>query len=173
MPEPLPLAETFTLWRAYVPRWSYLPLSGDGAARFGGRWNPAGAPTVYAALELSTAWAEYNQGFVQHPALIARLELSGASLADLTRDEVLVELAINPEIHTCEWRDYLDRGETPPTYQVREALLAAGYDGVIYPSFMSPGGKCIALWRWNEQLGPKLRVVDPEDRLPKNPASWL
>jgi hypothetical protein len=63
--------QRLTLWRAFVPRWAHLPLSGEGAALFGGRWNPAGQPAIYAARELSTAWAEYNQGFVQHPALIA------------------------------------------------------------------------------------------------------
>jgi hypothetical protein len=46
-------------------------LLSSAAACFGGRWNSVGAPTIYAARELSTAWAEYNQGFVQHPALIA------------------------------------------------------------------------------------------------------
>ena len=65
--------DSVVLWRAFVPRWAHLPLTGEGAARLGGRWNPVGAPTIYAARELFTAWAEYNQGFVQHPALIARL----------------------------------------------------------------------------------------------------
>jgi RES domain-containing protein len=86
--------ETLTLWRAFVPQWAFAPLSGDGAARFGGRWNPVGAATIYAARELSTAWAEYNQGFVQHPALIAQLELKDAALADLTDPTVLSGLAV-------------------------------------------------------------------------------
>ncbi|CDX46032.1 conserved hypothetical protein [Mesorhizobium plurifarium] len=162
-----------TLWRAFVPRWAYLPLSGEGAARFGGRWNPLGAPTIYAAQELSTAWAEYNQGFVQHPALIAQLELSGARLADLTDAATLAGLGVTTDIHRCEWRDLLDRGLGPETHQLRDRLLADGLHGVIYPSFMSPGGTCVALWRWNGNGAPHLDVVDPEHRLPETPASWL
>ncbi|QDC02907.1 RES domain-containing protein [Mesorhizobium sp. 8] len=164
---------TLTLWRAFVPRWAHLPLSGEGAARFGGRWNPVGAPAIYAARELSTAWAEYNQGFVQHPALIARLELAGANLADLTDLTVLADLKIRPDIHLCEWRDLMDRGKVPETHRLRRRLLAQGHDGVIYPSHMSPGGSCVALWRWNDKDAPRLDVIDPDHRLPKTAASWL
>ncbi|AZN98630.1 hypothetical protein EJ066_16460 [Mesorhizobium sp. M9A.F.Ca.ET.002.03.1.2] len=164
---------SLTLWRAFVPRWAYLPLSGEGAARFGGRWNPLGAPTIYAARELSTAWAEYNQGFVQHPALIAQLELSGARLADLTDTDTLTRLDVTADIHRCEWRDMLDRGLVPETHRLRDRLLAEGLHGVIYPSFMSPGGTCAALWRWNEDDAPGLEIIDPDHRLPKTPASWL
>lgn len=164
---------SLTLWRAFVPRWAHLPLSGEGAARFGGRWNPVGAKTIYAARELSTAWAEYNQGFVQHPALIAQLELSGARLADLTDAATVADLGMAQDIHQCEWRDLLDQGLVPDTYSLRERLLAEGLHGVIYPSFMSPGGTCVALWRWNEDDAPWLDVVDPDHRLPKTPASWL
>jgi len=161
------------LWRAYVPRWAYLPLSGEGAARFGGRWNAVGKPAIYAARELSTAWAEYNQGFVQHPALIARLKLSDARLADLTDDEGLARLGLDASVHRCEWRAELDAGRVPETHRIAARLREGGFDGVIFPSFMSPGGSCVALWRWNGEGGPVLEVVDPEHRLPKTPASWL
>lgn len=162
-----------TLWRAFVPRWAHLPLSGDGAARFGGRWNPAGAPAIYAAFELSTAWAEYNQSFVQHPALIAQLQLDDARLADLTDDTMLARLGVAADIHQCEWRDIVDRGLVPETYLLRERLLADGWHGVVYPSYMSPGGTCAALWLWNAPDAPRLSAVDPDHRLPKTPASWI
>lgn len=165
--------QSLELWRAFVPRWAHLPLSGEGAARFGGRWNPPGMPAIYAARELSTAWAEYNQGFVQHPALIARLELSGARLADLTDEAVLAELSVKPAIHRCEWRDAMDNGRVPQTHALARRLLRRGWHGVVYPSFMSPGGRCVALWRWNKKGAPRLDVIDPEHRLPKSPASWL
>jgi RES domain-containing protein len=164
--------QTLTLWRAFVPQWAFAPLSGEGAARFGGRWNPVGAATIYAARELSTAWAEYNQGFVQHPALIAQLDLKDALLVDLT-DPVLSGLAVPDDIHLCEWRMLLDEGKVPQTHLLRQRLIAEGFDGVVYPSFMSPGGTCVALWRWNAKGAPRLDVVDPDGRLPKTPASWV
>lgn len=163
---------TLELWRAFVPRWSWLPLSGDGAAHFGGRWKPIGTPAIYAARELSTAWAEYNQGFVQHPALIARLELTGADLVDLTDAATLESLGIDDTIHQCEWWEILGAGGTPPTHQLQRRLARQNKHGLIYPSFMSPGGTCVALWKWNAKGAPKLEIVDPEGRLPRSPASW-
>jgi RES domain-containing protein len=55
----------------------------------------------------------------------------------------------------------------------RQRLVGEGIDGVIYPSFMSSGGSCVALWRWNEKDGARLEVIDPDHRMPKASASWL
>ncbi len=92
---------------------------------------------------------------------------------DLTDETVLAELAVKPAIHRCEWRDAMDRGRVPETHALARRLLRKGWHGVVYPSFMSPGGSCVALWRWNDKEAPHLDVIDPEHRLPRSPASWL
>lgn len=173
MPDPEHSGAKVTLWRAFVPRWAFAPLSGEGAARFAGRWNPVGEPTLYAARELSTAWAEYNQGFVQHPALIVEMVLTGARLADVTTDRLLAEYGLDDAIHRCEWRSDLDDCIEPATHKLRKRLLKDGFHGIVYPSFMSRGGTCVALWHWNRSGAPTLEVTDPEGRLPKTAASWL
>ena len=48
-------------FRVHDPKWSLAPVSGAGAARFGGRANRPGINALYLSLELETALAEYRQ----------------------------------------------------------------------------------------------------------------
>ena len=52
-------------YRAHNPRWSFTPLSGEGAAVHGGRFNPRGTPALYLALDPMTAIKEAAQGFAR------------------------------------------------------------------------------------------------------------
>jgi RES domain-containing protein len=127
-------ARPLTLWRAYVPRWAHAPLSGEGAATFGGRWNAVGQPCLYAACELSTAWAEYNQGFVQHPATLVQLVLTGAKLTDLTDGETLIRLDQTMDLHRTQWRADLDEARTPLTHGIHtpRAALREGLSALSF-----------------------------------------
>jgi RES domain-containing protein len=84
---------------------------------------------------MSTAWAEYYQGFVQHPALIAPLRLTSAFILDLDNDAALAGLGVDRAIDIEPWRDIVDRGGVSHAYFLRERLLRRGVDGIIsHPS---------------------------------------
>lgn len=46
------------VWRLVAPRHAAAAMTGDGAARYGGRWNPAGVRMVYTADSLALATLE-------------------------------------------------------------------------------------------------------------------
>ncbi|MGB3352545.1 MAG: RES domain-containing protein, partial [Mycobacterium sp.] len=63
---------TGLLYRAHNPVWSREPLSGEGAARFGGRFNRIGRIALYTSLAPETALREANQvGTLQPTTLVA------------------------------------------------------------------------------------------------------
>jgi RES domain-containing protein len=67
-----------TCYRAHDPRWTFKPLSGDGAAIRGARFNPKGMPALYLGLSVMTAVKEANQGFAQKisPCVLCAYEVA-------------------------------------------------------------------------------------------------
>jgi hypothetical protein len=72
-------------YRAHDPKWSFKPLSGDGAAIHGGRFNPKGTPALYVALDPMTAVMEAAQGFAQKilPCVLCTYEIDCEDVIDL------------------------------------------------------------------------------------------
>ena len=57
-------------WRMLAPRWSHKPLSGQGAARCGGRCNVPGQPALYMSEGFATAITEYEQDLGVRPGTL-------------------------------------------------------------------------------------------------------
>lgn len=113
------------LRRAHHPRWAFLPLSGDGAAKSGGRFNRPGVPALYLSFDLATAEAEYRQDAeIADPMTVVSYVSHLPDLVDLrchddTWDPLWVDWA-------CDWRQmYVDDIE-PPSWALGDMLLAAG-----------------------------------------------
>ena len=149
-----------------------MPLSGEGAAQNGGRWNRKGIKALYLAADPMTAVSEYNQDFQFRPVTLAQYRLSQARIFDLTSHDSLTELALTDAIHAAPWRALALESREPPQWLVADRLVDAGWHGAWFPSAVSARGRCIVLWRWNEKDGCTLQVVDQDNRLPLDQSSW-
>jgi len=166
-----------TVYRAHNPRWSFAPTSGEGAARYGGRFNPVRIPALYTSLRMETAWREAQQGFAfkAQPLTICAYEVDCANVADLTDPAARARLAVGLSDLACPWESLALRGLEPPSWSLSRRLIAAGAAAIIVPSF-APGAiaddRNVVFWRWSANLPCRVIVIDEEGRLPRNDLSW-
>src|SRR5258707_2622722 len=94
-----------TCYRAHDPRWSFKPLSGDGAAIHGGRFNPKGVPALYLSLTIGGAIKEANQGFAFKidPCVLCSYEVDCNDVADLRTNEGRAEHGVAFADMACAW----------------------------------------------------------------------
>lgn len=166
-----------TVYRAHHPRWAYAPESGEGASRHGGRFNRPGTLALYTALRPETAWLEAQQGFAfkAQPMTMCGYDVDCTDVVDLTSHATIDALDVDPGDLAYPWEDMADRGETPPTWQLADRLIAGGAAGIIVPSFAhraGPEDRNLVLWTWGKDLPHKVCVVDDHGRLPKDDRSW-
>lgn len=162
-------------YRAQDPIWSFKPVSGDGAALRGARFNPKGVPALYLALSIIGAVKEANQGLAHRidPCVLCAYEVDCEDIADLRTEAGRNAAGVRFEDMSCGWMDFLARGERPPSWRIYDRL--GSYNaGILVPSF-APGALAsdhnLVLWRWDE-APHKIAVIDPQGRLPRNQTSW-
>ena len=166
------------VFRAHNPRWAYVPTSGEGAARHGGRFNRPGVPALYASLDPTTAWMEAQQGmpFKAQPLTLIGYRLDCERIIDLTAPVVLAALDVTPTQLACPWEDLKSRRLEPPSWEVSDHLMAAAWQGAIVPSFApgcGPDSRNLVLWDWADEPPCRIQVIDSFGRLPKNGSSWV
>lgn len=166
-----------TAYRAHDPRWSFRPLSGNGAAIRGARFNPKGVPALYLALSIMTAVKEINQGFAHRidPCVLCSYDIDCEDIADLTSEQDREEHGVLYEDMACAWAYDLSAGRRPRSWTVHDQLRKHGIAGILVPSFAPGAGPDdinLVLWDWGPDLPHKVTVYDPSNRLPKDQLSW-
>jgi RES domain-containing protein len=164
-------------YRGHDPRWSFRPLSGDGAAIHGGRFNPRRVPALYLALDLVTAVNEANQGFARKidPLVLCSYEIDCEDIVDLRTPANQAAEGVTPAEIACGWMLIAKAGREPPTWALASRLIGRGAAGVLVPSF-APGAAApaanLVLWTWTDRRPHRCWVHDPSGRLPRDQLSW-
>ncbi|MGB3722370.1 MAG: RES family NAD+ phosphorylase [Pacificimonas sp.] len=157
------------LYRALNPLYALTPLSGEGAARYGGRFNRVGRPAIYAALHPHTAIREANQiGTLQPTTLVAlkadiRPVFNARDAAALAKYHMTADALGDPD-----WRRRMIRRQAVPTQDLSEALIGDGFAAMIVPSFAAGApddASNMVLWRWKPPAKASLTLVDDQNRL--------
>ena len=164
-------------FRAHDPRWSWSPLSGDGAAQIGGRFNWRGLPALYLSLSPVTALREVSHGFAHRlePLVLCSYDVDCEDIVDLSDEDACRSAGVDPSELTCRWALDLAEGRRPASHAAVRRLLEAQAAGAIVPSFATgaaPADRNLVLWRWGPDLPHRVNVYDPSGRLPKNQLSW-
>jgi RES domain-containing protein len=156
------------LYRALNPIWARDPLSGEGARRHGGRFNPRGLPALYTSLSVVAAIREANQVGTLQPTLLVSYRADVSPVFDATDPDALARHGMTPAgLADDGWRIRMIAHGRAPTQALAERLIADGFAGMLVRSFARGATLAdlnLVLWRWAHPSA-SLSVIDDEGRL--------
>jgi len=157
------------LFRALNPAFAREPLSGRGAAIYGGRFNPKGVPTLYLSLSVMTALREANQIGNLQPTTLVSYDAAIDAIFDCRDSEALAAESMTADaLAAPTWRDEMKAAGEAKTQGLARRLMKAGHSGLLVRSF-APGASAddmnLVLWRWGDSAPARLVLIDDENRL--------
>ncbi len=159
-----------TVYRAHNPEWAWTPLSGEGAHRYGGRFNRRGVPALYCSLSQITAIREATPlGRPMQPLTLCAYDVDAEPVVNATDPAQLRDREVLEADLACPtWEaDMLDRS-VAASQRLAERLVAAGYVGMLVRSFAIGASKedlNLVMWRWADVHPARVVVIDEEGRL--------
>ena len=92
-------------YRGHDPSWAHAPLSGEGAAAQGGRFNPKGVAALYLSLAVETVFKEVSAGFGHRfdPLTICAYDVECEALVDLTTEDARAAAGVTYEQLAAPW----------------------------------------------------------------------
>lgn len=157
------------LYRALNPIYARDPLSGEGARKHGGRFNPKGMPALYASQSVITALREANQVGTLQPTTLVAYEADIGPIFDATDAAELARFGLTmADLAADDWRKRMLTEGRAPTQVLAKRLKAAGCFGMQVRSFAKGATAAdlnLVLWVWTSRRPSRLQLVDDEGRL--------
>ena len=150
-------------------------ISGIGAAKAGGRWNPVAAfAAVYLSTTPQTATAEtfagnryYSIPFYEAlPRVLVAVDVDLPRVLDMTDPRVRRALGLSiTRLFSIDWRAEQNAGREALTQALGRAAFAAGFDGLLVPSDADRRAKGVNLVVIPANLGAgsRLAVLNPDE----------
>lgn len=147
------------MYRHYSP--AYGPLSGEGARRLGGRWNPPDSfATLYTAADVPTVDAEFDRQLA-----LARLRPDSVRPRELAAIKVELHRVLDlrdPTVRAALGLSVEDLRSNDPemTRAIGEAAQHLGYEAVLSPSAAKESGVTIAIFLTNRSPESVIEVLE-------------
>lgn len=142
------------LYRAINPKYATDPLSGEGARLYGGRFNPKGMAALYTSLTPETAIKEANQIGSFQPVTLVCYEAEIDAVLDGRDPRALSSVGVGAaDLADPTWRNRMKKSGEAPTQALARRLVAAGYSGLLVPSFApraTDDDVNLVLWTWGD-----------------------
>ncbi|WP_265519084.1 RES family NAD+ phosphorylase [Nitratireductor luteus] len=157
------------LYRALNPVFAREPMSGRGAERYGGRFNPKGVPALYTSTSVLTALREANQVGDLQPTMLVCYRAEIEMVFDAADTAALAAAGVDEaSLADPTWRDQMRKTSEARTQRFARNLIAEGYNGLLVRSFAKgagPGDMNLVLWKWSKSVPSRLELIDDEGRL--------
>ena len=145
------------VYRAHDPRWAWSPLSGEGARRYGGRFNKPGIRTLYTSFSVSGAVREVSpMGRRMQPLVLCAYDVDAAPVFDALDGADKEALGIvDADLDCPAWRLEAMSGRTPASHALADRLICSGFAGMRVRSYAAGAGAGdvnLVLWRWGDAL---------------------
>lgn len=146
-------------YRAIDPAYRAYSLSGSRSA---GRYSRSTQPTLYlsSSREGVEAAMQSHKGNRSSELEVVSVHVVAQKIIDLRNSSALSEVGVSIKDAIAPWQELVSKGVTPPSWAVRDRLVACGANGLIDPSRTAPCLWHLVLFSWNQDDAPQVHLVD-------------